>query len=472
MLTKQGTRAVRVLDLNLVEPRVNLSDIRFAVAEQTPEKIVFEGIINDEQGKLLKVTKTVSLPADSFQVKMDVEFTNVSGREIKFRYDVGAAEAIHIEDEKRPMVNVRSARWGPRGANAFKTRHFGKFKKTPFWEEPGLDEPTSTPEVLWTGLENKYFAVLLLGRPPEAQDAGQLMQRSTARGIQVPIDGAAEPMLSVAVRMESATINLQPGQSAPKQELILFAGPKKREVTDRYEQLGFTHLHYSGWFRVVSDGLMFLLHKFNGVVGNYGVAIILLTVLIRVCMHPLTKKGQVSMHKMQKLQPKIKELQAKYKGDKKKLGAEQMKLMRTHGANPLSGCLPMLVQMPILIGLWRGLNSAFALRQAPFMLWMKDLSKPETIITIGDFPVHVLPLLMAVSMFIQQRMTPKSPDPQAQQQMKMMMFLPFFFAFMFYSFPSGLCLYWFVSTLVGMLDQYLIKRHLKQQENLANEVGK
>jgi YidC/Oxa1 family membrane protein insertase len=180
------------------------------------------------------------------------------------------------------------------------------------------------------------------------------------------------------------------------------------------------------------------------------------------------------MYRMQKLQPKIKELQQKHKNDKQKLGTEQMKLFREHGVSPFSGCLPMLLQMPILFALFYALRQTFEMRQSPFCGWITDLSLPDT---VGHFPaglpflggvaINILPLLMTVAMFFQQRMTPKSDDPQQQQQQKMMAFMPLLFAFMFYSMPSGLCLYWFTSTVLGMAEQYLIKRHLVKLGALA-----
>jgi len=144
-----------------------------------------------------------------------------------------------------------------------------------------------------------------------------------------------------------------------------------------------------------------------------------------------------------------------------------MKLFREHGVSPFSGCLPMLLQLPILLALFWALRLTFEMRQSPFILWITDLSVPDTvgkfsraIPLIGGADINILPVLMTVAMFLQQRMMPKSDDPQAQQQQKMMMFLPFMFMFFFYSFPAGLCLYWFTSTVIGMGEQYFIKRHL------------
>jgi YidC/Oxa1 family membrane protein insertase len=206
------------------------------------------------------------------------------------------------------------------------------------------------------------------------------------------------------------------------------------------------------------------------VVPNYGVAIILLTFMLRLVMGPLTHKQMKVMKKnstqMAVLQPKIKDIQARYPDDAQKRNEETMKIYREAGVNPLTmmggGCLPMLLQLPIFIGLYYALQSAIELRGAPFGLWITDLSVPETLLTIPglEIPIRVLPLAMGASMVIQQKMTPMtSMDPN--QARMMMTVMPIMFTVLFYGFPSGLVLYWFVSNLLGMAQQLLINRHAK-----------
>ena len=200
---------------------------------------------------------------------------------------------------------------------------------------------------------------------------------------------------------------------------------------------------------------------------NYGIAIILLTVLLRLVMAPLTHKQMKVMKKnstqMSALQPKIKEVQERYADDAQKRNEEMMKIYREAGVNPLTmmggGCLPMLLQLPIFIALYYALQSAIELRGAPFGLWITDLSVPETLMTIPglEIPVRVLPLAMGASMVVQQKMTPMaSMDPN--QARMMMTVMPIMFTVLFYGFPSGLVLYWFVSNLLGMAQQLLINR--------------
>ena len=196
---------------------------------------------------------------------------------------------------------------------------------------------------------------------------------------------------------------------------------------------------------------------------NYGVGIILMTILVRLCVFPMTRKGQIAMYRMQKLQPLIKEMQEKYKDDRQRQGREMMELYRKHNANPMSGCWPMLLQLPILYGLWRMLTYAIDLRQQPFVFWITDLSKPDTILAFG-FPVHVLPILMTISSVVQQMTMPKSADPQQAQTQKMMMFMPVLMCVLFYSFASGVTLYWLTSTTLGIVEQRIIKMQIKRLE--------
>jgi len=197
------------------------------------------------------------------------------------------------------------------------------------------------------------------------------------------------------------------------------------------------------------------------IVPNYGVAIILLTILVRVVAFPLTQRSMKSMKKVSAIAPQMKEIQEKYANDREKMQQELMKLYSQKGANPLTplagGCLPMLIQMPVMFGLYYALQSSIALRQAPFMLWIDDLSIPETLFTLpGGFPVRLLPLLMCGSMVLQQKMTPSTMDPQQVRMMMVMM--PVMFTFLFYTFPAGLVLYWITNTGLSILQQWRINQ--------------
>jgi YidC/Oxa1 family membrane protein insertase len=214
-----------------------------------------------------------------------------------------------------------------------------------------------------------------------------------------------------------------------------------------------------GWFDVIAKPTLWLLNFFHGFMKNYGIAIIMVTVLFKVAFWPITQKGMKSMKNMQKLQPKMAKIKEKYKNDPAQMNKEVMNMYKTYKVNPLGGCLPMVLQIPVFFALYKVLLQCIELRHAPFMLWITDLSAPDRLWVGLHIPylggIPVLTLLMGASMFVQQKLTPTTADPA---QAKIMMFLPLVFTFMFINFASGLVLYWFVNNLLAILQQQLINR--------------
>jgi YidC/Oxa1 family membrane protein insertase len=214
-----------------------------------------------------------------------------------------------------------------------------------------------------------------------------------------------------------------------------------------------------GYFSVVSMPLLYLLRFSHWFTGSYGLDIMLLTVLIKLLTAPLTHKSYASMKQMQKLQPQMERLKEKFKDDREKLNKEIMELYRRNKVNPLGGCLPMVLQIPVFIALYNALLTPIELRHAPFM-WIKDLSRPDwesLPVNIAGWSVGfpVLTILMGASMFIQQWMTPSAGDPN---QRRMMMLMPIMFTVMFVNFPSGLTIYWLVNNVLSIAQQYLVNR--------------
>ncbi len=229
-----------------------------------------------------------------------------------------------------------------------------------------------------------------------------------------------------------------------------YVGP---ELTEQLKLLA-PHLNMTvdyGWLWMISDTLFWLLQKIYSLIGNWGWAIVILTVLIKLILHPLSAVSYRSMSKMRKLQPKIKQLKERYGEDRQKMTQETMALYKRENVNPFGGCLPILVQIPVFIALYWVLVESVQLRQAPFILWIHDLS-------IKD-PYFILPLLMGASMFIQQRLNPAPPDPT---QAKVMMMLPIVFTILFASFPAGLVLYWVVNNSISIIQQWYIMRGINE----------
>jgi YidC/Oxa1 family membrane protein insertase len=207
-----------------------------------------------------------------------------------------------------------------------------------------------------------------------------------------------------------------------------------------------------GFFNVIAQPLAWFLNAIYGVTGNYGISIILLTTCIKAAFWPLSARSFKSMQRMKELQPKMQRLKERYGKDKERLNSEVMQLYKTHKANPMGGCLPMVVQIPFFFALYRILLSSIELRHAPFFWWIQDLSAKD--------PYYITPLLMGASMFLQQRMTPATAGNEAQ--MKMMMYgMPVVFTFLFLNFPSGLVVYWLVNNVLSIAQQGLMLRKAK-----------
>ncbi|HCC69305.1 MAG TPA: protein translocase component YidC [Nitrospiraceae bacterium] len=288
-----------------------------------------------------------------------------------------------------------------------------------------------TGNIRWIAQEDKYFtaAIAPIGKKAKAtlsEDAHQ-------------VKGA-----SVWKSGENAEVALRLGPT--KNSFILYAGPKEYDRL-RAINVGFEHIIDFGFFSIIAVPLFWVLKFFNSFLHNYGLAIIAITIVTKIPFIPLINKGQQVMKRMQALQPRIKELQEKYKKDKQRLNKELMELYKQQKVNPMGGCLPILLQIPIFIALYSILDTAIELRGAPFFWWIKDLSVKD--------PYYILPIVMGITMVIQQKMTPSSLDPT---QNKIMMFLPIIFTFLFLSFPSGLVLYWLVNNILSIIQQFYINK--------------
>jgi YidC/Oxa1 family membrane protein insertase len=238
----------------------------------------------------------------------------------------------------------------------------------------------------------------------------------------------------------------------------LFFGPKQTEVLKSLDVNAQKIVDF-GWFDIIAKPLIWALNMMNKVTNNYGIDIIILTILIKIIFYPLTVKSSTSMKKMQKLQPKIMKLKEKYANDKGKLNQEMMGLYKTEGVNPMGGCLPMVIQIPVFFALYKALSGAIELRHAYFFWWINDLSSPEDLFTFTvagyALPIRILPLIMGITQVIQQKMTPTTADPM---QEKIMLLMPIVFTFLFWSFPSGLVLYWLINNVISIAQQYYINK--------------
>lgn len=294
---------------------------------------------------------------------------------------------------------------------------------------PTAKEPSlSGGEPKWIGLESKYFLAAILVKP----------QSGFTWSTEVKSAASSSARLVIPV-------NLSPGA-----RIVYgyneFRGPKEYDLLIA-QKAGLEESIEFGYLGFFAKPLLVVLNFFERYFHNYGLAIILLTVIIKVIFYPLTKYSLKSMKDMQRMQPQLAALKEKYKDNKEKLNKEMMELYKRQKINPLSGCLPMILQIPVFIALYEVLYVAIELRHAPLFLWIQDLSAKD--------PYYITPLIMGATMFVQQRMTPTSADPA---QARIMMFMPLIFTFMFLKFPSGLVVYWLVNNVLTIAQQYYVNR--------------
>ena len=310
----------------------------------------------------------------------------------------------------------------------------------------------------WVGITDKYWLAALI---PD--------QRSR-------IEGGFKAVLKNIERYQaqytSNEIVLEKGETASVKSNV-FIGAKEVDLLDKYSnQLSiemFDRAVDFGWFYVITKPLFLLLHKLSDLLGNVGLSILALTVLIRIVLFPLANKSFKSMSKMKILTPKMTEIRERYKTDKLKMQQEIMALYKSEKVNPLSGCLPILIQIPIFFALYKVLFVTLETRHAPFYGWVKDLSAPDPTTIFNLFGlfnfmppsflmIGAWPLLMALTMYLQQKLNPAPPDPL---QAKIMSFLPLMFLFLFATFPAGLVIYWTWNNILSIGQQWIIMKKIK-----------
>ena len=372
----------------------------------------------------VKVVRTYRFSPDSYAFELTTTLTNQSGRNLELTPEISLVE------RKRPHENAYA------------------FTGLEIWRDGSLVEkdvsdleknPVETGTVSWMTLNVPYFM-------------GAVVPISGAAGAKRSVRGHSNQEIMSSTMVEPP-VNLPPGQSATLKHLI-FYGPRDLKILEPLGHELAAAVDF-GWFDVVAKPMLAALNFIEKYLGNYGVGIIIITIFTKILFFPLAQKSYKSMKAMQKLQPQVMKLRERYKDDKQRMNQEMMQLYRTYKVNPMGGCLPMVVQIPVFIAFYKVLGASIELRHAPFLLWINDLSVPDRLFPdlgipyVGGLPV--LTLLMGASMFIQQKMTPTPGDPA---QAKIMLLMPVVFTFMFINFPSGLVLYWLVNNVLSIGQQY------------------
>jgi len=382
----------------------------------------------------LVVERIYSFDNSSYLIDMTIKVRNSSGNPLQ-----GTPQLFQINS---PFEGVSSPanRFLFNGPAAYVDGKLEQTKAGKFEDGPKTLHGTFD----WVGYGGNYF---LCGIVPVGDSASSFTMQGTADLTRMQLAGNLD--------------TIQPG-AEKEYKYHIYYGPKKLEMLDAIGYNLGKSVNF-GWFDVIAKPTLWLLNMFYGFFHNYGIAIILVTVLFKAVFWPITQKGMKSMKNMQKLQPKMVKIKEKYKSDPTKMNQEVMSLYKTYKVNPLGGCLPMVLQIPVFFALYKVLLQSIELRHAPFMLWITDLAAPDRLWIGIDIPyvggLPVLTLLMGASMFLQQKMSPSTADPT---QAKIMMFLPVVFTFMFLNFASGLVLYWFINNLLSVLQQVLINRDTKK----------
>ncbi len=364
----------------------------------------------------LIVAKSFFFNGDQYEIRAEIKVHNQGAGKQRGAIDFSLVE---------PEIDPDSA-----GAYDFvgaSTMTGGKVEKVSA-EDIGEEVNVYKQDPVWTGFGNKYFLSAIVPL------------QGAVKSIRLEKDGPITRNI-----VEAPEQILAPGEAAYYQ-YVLYFGPRDLDIL---KQVGhqLSEAVDFGFFSPIAKPLLHVLKFFYGFLGNYGLSIILLTVIIKLLFWPLTQKSYSSMKAMQKLQPQMQKIREKFGKDRERLNKEIMELYKTHRVNPLGGCLPMLVQIPVFFALYKTLMEAIELRHAPFYLWITDLSAKD--------PYYVTPLIMGATMFLQQKMTPSTLDPM---QAKLFLMMPIIFTFMFLNFPSGLVLYWLVNNLLTIGQQYYINK--------------
>jgi len=385
---------------------------------QDPERMVV--LVAESAG--LKLTKTIAIEPEGHQVRVAHTILNTGA------------------DTASPSLYLQLMRNSepPPGESAFYMTFTGpavyteqgKFQKIDFSDiEKGKQNYVKQASDGWVGIVQHYFVSVWLVN-------NQLVREFFTRRVDTNLytAGMIQPLPAIA-----------PG-AQQSHEAILYVGPQEQRVLEALAP-GLDLVVDYGWLTVLAKPIYWLLEQLYGMVNNWGWAIVLLTILIKLVFYPLSAASYRSMAKMKAVSPRLMQIRERYVNDKAKMNQAMMELYRNEKINPLGGCLPVLIQIPVFIALYWVLLASVEMRNAPWVLWIEDLSSPD--------PFYILPVVMAITMFVQMKLNPPPPDPI---QAKVMMLMPIIFSVFFFFFPAGLVLYWLINNLVSIAQQWYIMR--------------
>ena len=459
----------------------NSPPVTLLAAQGTPNPYFAEfGWVSATQGVVVPGADTVWTPdRQTLTVQQPVTFSWDNGQGLRFERRVAIDDEYMFQITQR-VVNTGAAaialhpfglisRHGTPATAGFYILHEGpigvlngtlqEHSYDDLKKQKAIEKKATTG---WFGLTDKYWLVALVPNS-DKEKTTRFSHTGTNGGERYQVD-YLEPAVSVA-----------PGASIEVSNRF-FAGAKEVRLLDRYaSEFNIERFDFAvdwGWFRFLTKPIFIALDWFNRLLGNFGLAILALTVIIKLLFFPLANKSYTAMSKMKLLQPEMEKLREKYGNDRQKMSQELMGLYKKHGANPMAGCLPIIIQIPVFFALYKVLFVTIEMRHAPFYGWIRDLSAydPTSVFNLfgllpwGAPEVYLLggtlgawPIIMGATMFIQQRLNPQPPDPV---QAKIFLLMPFFFTFLLATFPAGLVIYWAWNNVLSVAQQWVIMKRM------------
>ncbi|MBW1675065.1 MAG: membrane protein insertase YidC, partial [Deltaproteobacteria bacterium] len=377
------------------------------------------------------IIKTYTFSPGTYEIGLEIKVRNLSSETIGRNLTVSLKKSLKGATESRYVFSGPAALIN------------GELEEIKIKEIAKQDKYVG--HIGWIACESQYFVSAII--PQKAEEATMRLAVSDGEVLETTYIDPSGPV---------------PPRTERTYQYTVYFGPKSLEAlgsvgADLAKIVDF------GFFDIIAKPLLHAMNFIHRYISNYGIVIIIITIFVKILFWPLSNRSYKSMSQMKKLQPKLAEIRAKYKHDKKMMNQEMMSLYKLYKINPLGGCLPMVLQIPVFFAFYKMLYQAIELRHAPFFLWINDLSAPDRLFSLNfkiplmaaPYGIPVLTIIMGASMFLQQKMSPPPGDPT---QAKMMMFMPIFFTFIFINFPSGLVLYWLVNNILSMVQQHYVTK--------------
>jgi YidC/Oxa1 family membrane protein insertase len=414
----------------------------WATKKISETEIVFETAA-DVSGKTVMIQKRYVFDEKLPQFKLVYTFRNTNKEAFEFP---NKTIIVSPADTLGPKMPLNTSTYDQLYSVYDLADSFKKGDRGGGWFSDETNTKKADGDVRWFGINSRYYTILMIPNNVKCTavhwDSRKL--GSFRIGGVIPVDA------------------IQPGASVERSFRVAIA-EKEKNILGSVDKSIIPAMDVNQWIEPLRNGIFWCLKTINRLFNNFGVAIVVLSFITKALFLPLTIKSTNSMKRMSELKPKMDELKVKYKDSPQKLQQATMELYKKNGVNPLSGCLPLIVQMPFFIALYSALSTSAPLSGAPFVLWIKDLSAPDTVLTLWGFHLNILPLVMTATTFIQQKMSTVDTGVGGSQQM-IMKIMPIFFIFFFWTLPSGLTLYWIIQNLLQIGHQLYVNKVKKSTQ--------